>query len=205
MSKLTILIFAVVIFVAGMFLGVKINDANVSTFVEVDFGDTGGFTIGKQLDLTQISNFHPSDKALLISGLKNLVANDVIAREIFELEKTGQGMFLPREFNFMVHITENPYLDKGIAAFCDTKEEYFYRKTISIFDNREGSITKSMIRVGAWAPYSSAHCLDNDVNHVWISPETAKNLFPSETDNMVSGKNLSLLGRVSNSCDLQKK
>ena len=205
MSKLQVGIVGVVIFVAGMFLGVKILDANESIYAEVKFGDVGGFTVGKQLNLTRLSTFNSSDKALLISGLKRLTANDEIARAIIELEKTGQGMFLPREFNFIVHITENPNLDNGIAAFCDTKEELFYRKTISIFDNRENSTTKGMIRVGAWKPYGSAYCLENDIDHVWISPETAKYLFPTESDHMVAGTELNLLGRVSNHCNSQNK
>lgn len=201
MTNVQIGISGIVIFVIGMFLGVKIIDANKSIYAEVKFGDTGGFTVGKQLDLTQPSTFDPSDKALLISGIKKLPASDEVSQAIIELEKTGQGLFLPREFNIKLHITNQPNLDKGIAAFCETKGDDFYRKTISIFDNREESITKSMIRVGAWKTYGSAYCLENDIDHVWVSPETAKNLFPSEAERIVVGTELNLLGRVSSVCN----
>ncbi|MDH5393643.1 MAG: hypothetical protein OEY11_10695 [Gammaproteobacteria bacterium] len=200
MTKVQLGISGVVIFVTGIFLGAKIIDANKSIYAEVKFGDAGGFTVGKQLDLTQPSAFDASDKALLISGIKSLASTDVISQAIIDLEKTGQAMFLPREFNIKLHITNQPDLDKGIAAFCETKGNDFYRKTISIFDNRKESITKSMIRVGAWKSYGSAYCLENDVDHVWVSPETAKNLFPSEAERIVVGTELDLLGRVSNTC-----
>ena len=201
MTNIQLGISGIVIFVVGVFLGVKIIDANKSIYVEVKFGDAGGFTIGKQLDLTQPSTFDLSDKVLLISGIKNLPAADEISQAIIELEKTGQGIFLPREFNIKLHINKNLNLVKGTAAFCETKGDDFYRKTILIFDNREESITKSMIRVGAWTSHGSAYCLENDVDHVWVSPETAKNLFPTEVESIVVGAGLDLLGRVSNICD----
>ena len=200
MTKVQLGISGIVIFFIGMCLGVKIIDANKSIYAQVKFGDAGGFTVGKQLDLTQPSTFDPSDKALLISGIKKLSAADEISQSIIELEKTGQGPFLPREYNIKLHITNQPNLNEGIAAFCETRGDDFYRKTISIFDNRKDSITKSMIRVGAWEKYGSAYCLESDIEHVWVSPETAKNLFPSEAERILVGKELNLLGRVSNHC-----
>lgn len=177
MTKVQLGISGIVIFFIGMCLGVKIIDANKSIYAQVKFGDAGGFTVGKQLDLTQPSTFDPSDKALLISGIKKLPATDEISQSIIEFEKTGQGPFLPTEFDIKLHITNHPNFDKGIAAFCEIKGDDFYRKTISIFDNRAESITKSMIRVGAWKPHGSAYCLQSNIDHVWVSLKQQKICF----------------------------
>lgn len=202
MDKIYLVVATIAIFVFGMFFGVKIIDNNKSIYVQVRFGDAGNFTVGKQLDLTDLSSFHDSDKALLISGIKRLQKNDVLSEGIIELEKLGSGIFTPEEFEVKLHITTEHALKRGIAAICESHINEFHRKTLSIFDNRENSVTKNMIRVGAWDTLDNTHCLDEKSHHVWVSPETAELLLPKEFSVSTNVTSFDLLGRVSNSCKL---
>lgn len=193
------------VFGMGLFLGVKIIDNNKSVYMHVGLGDVGEFTIGKQLNLSNLGSFHPDDKALLISGIKKLPSSDEVSTAIIELEKKGKGLFIPKHYSVKLHITKDPKLEKGMAAICENKRADFYQKTVSIFDNSEEPRTKNMINVGALATRPSGLCFDNEFDHIWIGLETAKLLFPEEPNELMDGNEVDLYARVSNTCSLKNK
>lgn len=194
--KNTIMVLGFVgVFGLGLFFGVKIIDNNQSVYMDVDLGVIGNVTIGKQLNLTNLDSFHEDDKVLLISGIKKLSPDDVIASEILELAKKGVGLFTPQHYNVKLHITND--LQDGIAAICEDRGADFYRKTVAIFDNSENSITPNMVTVAAWDTRSSGLCFE-DVHHIWVGFDTAQLLFPAESNELKVGNDIDLYARVSN-------
>jgi hypothetical protein len=192
----------VAVFGIGLFLGVKIIDNNKSVYMYVGLGDIGEFTIGKQLDLSNLGSFHPNDKAVLISGMKKLSPNDDISTEMVDLALSGKGPFTPKHYSVRLHITKDSELKSGIAAVCERMEADFFRKTVSIFDNSKISRTPNIIRVGAWNTHSNSLCFNNKLHHIWIGFETAKLLFPAESNELSVGNEIDLYARVSTTCNL---
>lgn len=203
MNALKILFGSLIMLLLGALIGVKVVDNNQSIYANLDMGSIGEFTIGKQVDLTHLSSLHDTDKALLISGLKELNAEDKISRAIVDLAQTGQAMFLPKQFKVMLHITEDRNLPPLVAATCKDPESP-YEKVVYIYDGRENQAIKGMLRVGVWNTVDHASCFNGDYTHVWVHPETAKLLYPPEEEvNLLPSTNIELVGRVSDSCKLE--
>lgn len=196
---------ALSIFVAGIFTGGKIVNGNQSIYAEVEIESVGKFLIGKQLDPIQLVDWDLKDKSNLITGIKTLPGSDFVAASIRELEKTGIGLFAPEQFEIRVHVTDDQRLPHGMASICESNTADFFKKTLTIFDNRNSSAISRIIQVGAWKLSDSALCLVPDSRHIWVRLNTAKMLFPESSVDISAGSELDMLGRVSNSCKIPRE
>lgn len=199
-SNLIQVIVAVIIFVAGIFMGGKIINSNQSIYAEVEIEGVGKFVVGKQLSPIELADWDLKDKSNLMTGIGTLPGSDFVAISMRELEKTGIGIFAPEQFEVKVHVTDDESLPSGRASICDSNTADFYNKTLTIFDNRDSSAVSRIIQVGAWQKSDSALCLVQDSHHIWVHLKTAKMLFPENLIEISAGSELDLLGRVSNSC-----
>ena len=196
---------AIVVFVVGGFVGGQIIDRNQSIYVKVDFGDFGEILLGKQLDLVDLVGWEIEDKSILITGLKDLPPDDEISSAILELEKTGTGLFTPKQFEVKVHVTDDPDLSNDRASICESNTADFYTKALTIFDTQPNSEAKGIIQVGAWRKSNSDLCHDPDSRHIWVHLDTANKLYPDNSISISDGSELELSGRVSNSCKIPQE
>jgi hypothetical protein len=196
---------AIAIFVVGGFVGGQIIDRNQSIYIKVDLGDIGEILLGKQLDLIDLASWEIEDKLILIAGIENLLPDDRLSGAILELEKTGTGLFTPKQFEVKVHVTNDPKLNNDRASICESNTADFYTKALTIFDTQPNSEANGMIQVGAWDKSDSALCLDPDSRHIWVHLDTANKLYPDNSNPISDGSELDLSGRVSNSCKIPQE
>ena len=205
MKNLTLGFGAIAIFVVGGFVGSQIIDRNQSIYARVDFGDYGGILLGKQLDLIDLVGWEIEDKSILITGMKKLPPDDQLSIAILDMEKTGTGLFTPKQFAVKVHITDDPKLYNDRASICESNTADFYTKAPTIFDTQPNTEAIGIIQVGAWDRRNSALCLDANSRHIWIHLDTAKKLYPDNSNLISNGGELDLSGRVSNSCKIPQE
>lgn len=196
---------AVVIFVAGIFLGAKIIEGNQSIYAEVEVESIGKFVVGKQLNPVELADWDIKDKSNLVTGIETLSGSDLIAMSMRELEKKGVGIFAPIQFEVKVHVTDDWRLNRGRASICESNTVDFHNKTLTIFDNRDDSAISRIIQVLAWEKSDSALCMAQGAHHIWVHLNTAKMLFPESSIEISAGSELDLLGRVSNSCKIPQE
>jgi hypothetical protein len=202
MKNLTLGFGAIAIFVVGGFVGGQIIDRNQSIYVKVDFGDFGEILLGKQLDLIDLVAWEIEDKSILITGIKKLPPDDQLSIAILDLEKTGAGLFAPKQFEVKVHVTDDPKLNNDRASICESNTADFYTKALTIFDTQPNSEASGIIQVGAWDKSNSDLCLDAGSRHIWVHLDTVNKLYPDNSNPIPVGSVLDLSGRVSNTCKI---
>ncbi len=111
-------------------------------------------------------------------------------------DKSIEPVGWDRQFNIKLHVIENENLNNDKASICRSNKSKFYKKTITIFDNRPESKIPGIVRVGGWDFTDDALCAETDNNHIWVNLETANQLFRGSSTSVPVGGELDMLGRV---------
>lgn len=187
------------VFSIGLFTGGKVVNSDESIYALFHIGNYGTFGIGKKLDPNEPDKWGRNDKFGLIAGIKDLPSNDYLSTSIREMAKKGESIFGPEEFNIKVHVISDQKLNNHKASICKSNRIDFYKKIITIFDNRPESKIKRIVQVSAWDISDNVLCMDSESHHIWVHLDTANRLFPDDSTAVTVGSELDLLGRVPNS------